>query len=31
VMINQQKLFRGAIFEDGGSLFLTSLDSVKTS
>jgi flagellar motor switch protein FliM len=31
VMINQQKLFRGAIFEDGGSLFLTSLESVKTS
>src|SRR5690606_20428245 len=31
VMINQQKLFRGAIFEDGGSLLLTSLESVKTS
>lgn len=29
VMINQQKLFRGAIFEDGGSLLLTSLESVK--
>lgn len=31
VMINQQKLFRGAIFENDGSLFLTSLESVKTS
>lgn len=30
VKINQQKLFRGAIFEDDGSLFLTSLESVKT-
>ena len=30
VQINQQKLFRGVIFEDDGSLFLTSLDSVKT-
>lgn len=30
VQINQQKLFRGAIFEDDGSLFLTSLESVKT-
>ena len=29
VQINQQKLFRGAIFEDDGSLFLTSLESVK--
>lgn len=31
VEINQQKLFRGAIYEDDGSLFLTSLESVKTS
>lgn len=31
VQINQQKLFRGAIFEDDGSLLLTSLESVKTS
>lgn len=31
VMINQQKLFRGTIFENDGSLFLTSLESVKTS
>ena len=31
VMINRHKLFRGAIFEDGGSLLLTSLESVKTS
>ena len=30
VQINQQKLFRGAIFEDDGSLFLTSLESMKT-
>lgn len=30
VQINQQKLFRGAIFEDDGSLLLTSLESVKT-
>ncbi|SEM63348.1 flagellar motor switch protein FliM [Pseudomonas sp. ok272] len=30
VQINQQKLFRGAIFEDNGSLLLTSLESVKT-
>ena len=30
VKINQQKLFRGAIFEDEGALFLTSLESVKT-
>ena len=30
VQINQQKLFRGVIFEEDGSLFLTSLDSVKT-
>lgn len=30
VQINQQKLFRGAIFEDEGALFLTSLESVKT-
>ena len=29
VRINQQKLFRGSIFEDDGSLFLTSLESVK--
>jgi flagellar motor switch protein FliM len=31
VEINQQKLFRGALFEDDGALFLTSLESVKTS
>lgn len=30
VMINQQKLFRGAIFEDDGALYLTSLESVKS-
>ena len=30
VQINQQKLFRGVIFEEDGSLFLTSLESVKT-
>lgn len=29
VHIKQQKLFHGAISEDDGSLFLTSLDSVK--
>jgi len=29
VRINQQKLFRGAIFEEDGALFLTSLESVK--
>lgn len=29
VRINQQKLFRGAIFEDDGTLFLSSLDSVN--
>lgn len=29
VQINQQKLFRGSIFEEDGSLFLTSLESVK--
>jgi flagellar motor switch protein FliM len=31
VEINQQKLFRGTIFEEDGALFLTSLESVKTS
>ena len=31
VEINQEKLFRGAMFEDDGALFLTSLESVKTS
>ena len=31
VEINQEKLFRGALFEDDGALFLTSLESVKTS
>lgn len=31
VQINQQKLFRGAVFEQDGSLFLTSLESVKNS
>jgi flagellar motor switch protein FliM len=31
VEINQQKLFRGALFEENGALFLTSLESVKTS
>ncbi|WP_447744372.1 FliM/FliN family flagellar motor switch protein [Pseudomonas nicosulfuronedens] len=30
VRVNQQKLFRGAIFEDDGTLFLSSLESVKT-
>lgn len=30
VRVNQQRLFRGSIFEDNGSLFLTSLESVKT-
>lgn len=30
VHIKQQKLFYGAVSEDGGSLFLTSLDSVKS-
>jgi flagellar motor switch protein FliM len=29
VRINQQKLFRGTIFEEDGGLFLTSLESVK--
>jgi flagellar motor switch protein FliM len=31
VEINQEKLFRGAVFENDGALFLTSLESVKTS
>lgn len=31
VMINQQKVFRGTVFENDGALFLTSLESVKTS
>lgn len=31
VEINQQKLYRGALFEDDGALFLTSLESLKTS
>lgn len=31
VEINQEKLFRGVMFEDDGALFLTSLESVKTS
>jgi flagellar motor switch protein FliM len=31
VEINQQKLFRGSLFEDDGALYLTSLESVKTS
>jgi flagellar motor switch protein FliM len=31
VQINQEKLFRGALFEEDGALFLTSLESVKTS
>jgi flagellar motor switch protein FliM len=31
VEINQQKLFRGAIFEEDGSLLLTALESVTTS
>jgi flagellar motor switch protein FliM len=30
VRINQQKLFRGTVFEEDGALFLTSLESVKT-
>ena len=30
VHIKQQKLFHGAISEDDGALFLTSLDSVKS-
>jgi len=30
VRINQQKLFRGTIFEEDGALFLTSLESVNT-
>lgn len=30
VRINQQKLFRGTIFEEDGALFLTSLESVKS-
>lgn len=29
VQVNQQKLFRGAIFEEDGALYLTSLESVK--
>ncbi len=29
VRINQQKLFRGSLFEDDGCLFVTSLESVK--
>lgn len=29
VRINQQKLFRGTLFEEDGALFLTSLESVK--
>ena len=29
VRINQQKLFRGTIFEEDGALFLTSLESVN--
>ena len=29
VQINQQKLFRGSLFEEDGALFLTSLESVK--
>jgi flagellar motor switch protein FliM len=29
VLINQQKVFRGAVFEDNGALFLTSVESVK--
>ncbi|MEN0036233.1 MAG: FliM/FliN family flagellar motor switch protein [Cellvibrio sp.] len=31
VMINQQKVFRGTVYENDGALFLTSLESVKTS
>ena len=30
VRINQQKLFRGTIFEEDGALFLTSLESVNS-
>lgn len=30
VEINQEKLFRGVIYEDDGALLLTSLESVKT-
>lgn len=30
VRVNQQKLFRGTIFEEDGALFLTSLESVKS-
>lgn len=30
VRINQHTLFRGAIFEEGGALYLTSLESVKS-
>ncbi|WP_313225598.1 FliM/FliN family flagellar motor switch protein [Stutzerimonas chloritidismutans] len=30
VRINQQKLYRGTIFEEDGALFLTSLESVNT-
>lgn len=30
IRINQQKLFRGAIFEDDGALYLTSLESVNS-
>lgn len=30
IMINQHTLFRGAIFEEGGALYLTSLESVKS-
>ena len=29
VRINQQKLYRGTIFEEDGALFLTSLESVN--
>lgn len=30
VRINQQKLYRGTVFEEDGALFLTSLESVKS-
>ena len=30
IEINQQKLFRGTVFEEDGALFLTSLESVQT-
>lgn len=30
VQVNQQKLFRGTLFEEDGGLFLTSLESVKS-